>query len=104
MYIGQDGDSITDRFANRGFLASNALPIKKGEHYAQLSLIGPNVQLVPFDQFEIGIMSSWFTAPLILSLKYNIRLSRRSNIGLNLYVGTGHWVIPDQNAGLANIV
>ena len=52
-YIGED------KFATRYFITTNGLPIKKGEHYVQWNLFGPDFQFGIGEDLGIGIMTSW---------------------------------------------
>ncbi len=72
-------------FTTRYYFTNNALPIKKGEHYAMLHLYGPEVHFAVSNRFSIGVMATWIAAPLGIALKYSIPTE---NEELNFSIGT----------------
>ena len=92
-------------FTTRYSFTTNALPIKKGENYGMLNIYGPEAHLALTDNFNIGLMTSWFASPFVLAAKYsfkkddsNINFSFGSLLGtsgyLNNFKGYGglHWL------------
>ncbi|ASS50076.1 MAG: hypothetical protein A3D31_10925 [Candidatus Fluviicola riflensis] len=88
-YVGDDA------FATRYFLNTNGLPIKKGEHYVQWNLFGPDFQFGVGKNFGIGLMTSWVGMPIIVSAKKSFRLSEKSQFAIGTLAGTGTWAGPD---------
>ena len=43
-------------FTTRYIFTTNALPILKGEHYAKLNILGPEVHFAVSNNFNIGII------------------------------------------------
>lgn len=84
-----------DPFATRYFLTTNGLPIKKGEHYVQWNLFGPDFQFGVGKNFGLGLMTSWIGMPIIASAKKSFRLSEKSQFALGTLAGTGTWAGPD---------
>lgn len=89
-----------DKFATRYFISTNGLPIKKGEHYIQWNLFGPDFQFAVGENLNVGIMSSWFGSPLIGSIKWSTKLGERSQLGIGGLIGTGSWLAPDWGGAL----
>ena len=100
VQLDSSGKFITeDRFATRYFITTNGLPIKKGEHYVQWNLFGPDFQFAVSDNFGLGVMTSWLAVPIIGSAKYTIPLGGNTNLALGALLGTFAWA--DANSGLA---
>jgi hypothetical protein len=93
-YIGEDN------FATRYFITTNGLPIKKGEHYIQWNLFGPDFQFGIGKDFGIGIMSSWIGMPIIGSIKKSWELGDKTQFALGGLIGTGTWIAPDFGGAL----
>ena len=91
-----------DRFATRYFITTNGLPLKKGEHYIQWNLFGPDFQFAVSDRFGLGIMTTWLALPIIGTAKYSIPLKNDFQFALGTMVGTSSWITllgSDANAG-----
>lgn len=84
-YIGEDN------FATRYFITTNGLPIKKGEHYVQWNLFGPDFQFGLGKNTGIGVMTSWLGIPIIGTLKKSFTLGEKAHLGLGMLAGTGSW-------------
>lgn len=80
-----------DRFATRYFLTTNGLPIKKGEHYIQWNLFGPDFQFGVGENFGVGVMTSWFAIPIIGTAKYSFKLGEKVQGGVGTMLGTSSW-------------
>lgn len=93
-YVGED------IFATRYFITTNGLPMKKGQHYVQWNLYGPDFQFGIADNFGIGIMTTWGGMPIVGNAKYSIPLSKKVNLAFGGLVGTGSWALPDWGLGL----
>ncbi len=88
VYVGED------KFATRYFLTTNGLPIKKGEHYIQWNLFGPDLQFGLGNNLGVGIMTSWAGSPIILSFKKSWELGARAQFAIGGLAGTGSWIAP----------
>lgn len=89
-----------DRFSTRYFITTNGLPIKKGEHYVQWNLFGPDLQFALADDIGVGIMTSWIGTPLIGSIKKSWKLNEETQFAIGGLVGTGSWISPDWGGAL----
>ena len=89
-----------DKFATRYFITTNGLPIKKGEHYAQWSLFGPDFQFGIGKDLGVGIMSSWIGVPIIGSIKKSWQIGDKSQFAIGGLVGTGSWIVPEFGGAL----
>ncbi len=87
-YIGED------KFATRYFLTTNGLPIKKGEHYVQWNLFGPDFQFAISKDLGVGIMSSWFGIPIIGTIKKSFQIKPNIHCAVGALAGTGSWAAP----------
>ena len=91
-----NGDYVgEDKFATRYFITTNGLPIKKGEHYVQWNLFGPDFQFGVADNFGLGVMTSWLGIPIIATAKYSVQLSENAQFAVGALAGTGAWAAPD---------
>ena len=89
-----------DKFATRYFITTNGLPIKKGEHYAQWNLFGPDFQFGIGKDLGVGIMSSWLGVPIIGSIKKSWQIGDKSQFAIGGLVGTGSWIVPEVGGAL----
>ncbi len=89
-----------DKFATRYFITTNGLPIKKGEHYAQWNLFGPDFQFGIGKDLGVGIMSSWIGVPIIGSIKKSWQIGDKSQFAIGGLVGTGSWTLPEFGGAL----
>jgi hypothetical protein len=78
-------------YSSRYFLTTNALPLKRGESYAMIQLLGAEYRGAVIDNLTIGGMSSWIGVPIIGSVNYSIELAENINIGAGMMAGTGSW-------------
>jgi hypothetical protein len=81
-------------FSTRYFITTNGLPIKKGETYMLMSLLGPDFQFGVADNFGLGIITSWIGSPMIATAKYSVSLNENISAGVGLLAGIGSWAIP----------
>ncbi|MDZ4758729.1 MAG: hypothetical protein SGJ10_11425 [Bacteroidota bacterium] len=81
-------------FATRYFITTNGLPIKKGDMYAQINLFGPEIQYGVTENLGVGLMTSWWASPIVLSAKYSFKLDDKLHVGVGALVGTGSWSWP----------
>jgi hypothetical protein len=91
-----------DAFATRYFITTNGLPMKKGQHYIQWNLFGPDFQFALSDNFGVGFMTSWLAVPLIGTAKYSFNPKDNVQFAIGGLIGTSSWVAfssPDANFG-----
>ncbi len=84
-----------DKFATRYFLTTNGLPVKRGEHYVQWNLFGPNFQFGLDNNLGVGILTSWVGIPVIGSIKKSWELGKKSQFAVGALVGTASWAALD---------
>jgi hypothetical protein len=80
-----------DKFATRYFITTNGLPIKKGEHYVQWNLFGPDFQFGIGKDLGVGVMTSWIGVPIIGTIKKSWKLSKKTQFAVGGLIGTGSW-------------
>lgn len=88
-YIGEDP------FATRYTISTNGLPIRKGEHYINWTLAGPDIQLCYRDNLGVGVMTTWFATPVIGTIKYSHQISPKNHFAVGALIGTGSWAFPE---------
>ena len=89
-----NGDFIgEDKFATRYFITTNALPMKKGEHYVQWNLFGPDFQFGIGENFGVGVMTSWLGVPIIGTMKKSWELREKIQFAVGGLMGTGSWAL-----------
>ncbi|MBD3636282.1 MAG: hypothetical protein HUJ25_02985 [Crocinitomicaceae bacterium] len=84
-----------DRFATRYFITTNGLPMKKGEHYVQWNIFGPDFQFAPAENFGVGLMTTWIGSPVLLTTKYSFQLGEKAQFAVGAVGGSGTWLAPD---------
>ena len=89
-----------DKFATRYFISTNGLPIRKGEHYVQWNLFGPDFQFGLGKNFGVGIMTSWVGLPIIGTIKKSWELGEKTQFAVGGLIGTGSWAAPDFGGAL----
>lgn len=101
--LSEKGEFIgEDRFSTRYFITTNGLPMKKGEHYIQWNLFGPDFQFAVSDKFGLGIMTTWLAMPIVGTAKYSVQLKNNFHFALGTMLGTSSWITllgSDKNAG-----
>ena len=85
QYVGED------IFATRYFITTNGLPLKKGEHYIQWNLFGPDFQFSINERFGAGLMTSWMAIPIIGTVKYSFKINERNQFAIGSMLGTSSW-------------
>ncbi len=70
-------------FNTRYAFTNNALPIKKGDHYASISWYGPEVHFAVSKGLSIGVMSTWLAVPVVLAIKYTLP-SKNENLHFSI--------------------
>lgn len=87
-------------FSTRYYFTTNALPIKKGDHYVLTHLYGPEVHFAVGKRLSIGVMTTWLASPLALALKYTIPTKNENlNFGLGSIIGTSSFINTFQSSG-----
>ncbi len=95
------GDFVgEDKFATRYFITTNGLPIKKGEHYVQWNLFGPDFHFGVGKNLGVGIMTTWIGMPIIGSIKKSFQLNDKAQLGIGALVGSGSWIAYDWGGAL----
>jgi hypothetical protein len=79
-------------FSTRYFLTTNALPMDKGDNYAQINLFGPEFHFGVGKTFNLGIMTSWIGAPIIGAAKQSFKLADGAHFAVGGLFGTGSYV------------
>tara|TARA_B110000503_G_C7146006_1_gene412981 strand:+ start:194 stop:1063 length:870 start_codon:yes stop_codon:yes gene_type:complete len=87
-YVGEDP------FSTRYFISTNGLPIKKGDHYVQFNLYGPDFQFGVGNNLSVGITTTWIGIPLVGSIKKSWEISKNAQFAVGALVGTGSWAAP----------
>jgi hypothetical protein len=70
-------------FNTRYAFTNNALPIRKGDHYAAISWYGPEVHFAVSKGLSVGVMSTWLAVPLVLAVKYTLP-SKNENLHFSI--------------------
>lgn len=87
-------------FSSRYSLTASALPIKKGEGYAQFSWFGAELQYGLGGNFGIGIMTSWLGTPMIANFKKSWKLHKNVHLAVGALAGTHTWSWTDFTMGV----
>jgi hypothetical protein len=91
--LSEKGEFIgEDRFATRYFITTNGLPLKKGEHYIQWNLFGPDFQFAVSNRLGLGIMTTWLAMPIVGTAKYSLPLKNNFQLAFGTMVGTSSWI------------
>lgn len=64
-------------------LTSSALPMPKGTSTLQFNVAGMALEAFPSERFSVGLLASWFSAPIVATAMY------RMPLGDNLWLGAG---------------
>jgi hypothetical protein len=99
--IAADGTFLGEEvFATRYFLTTNGLPLKKGQHYIQWNLYGPDFQFSLPNDIGVGLMTTWVGVPVIANVKKSIKLGEKTQLAAGALLGTGSWAEPDFSLAL----
>jgi hypothetical protein len=80
-------------FTTRYSFTTNALPIKKGENYAMISLYGPEVHFALSNKLSLGILTTWIGSPFVLAGKYSIPTrNEKMNFSVGTLMGTSGYL------------
>jgi len=80
-------------FTTRYSFTTNALPIKKGENYAMISLYGPEVHFALSNRLSLGILTTWIGSPFVLAGKYSIPTrNEKMNFSIGTLMGTSGYL------------
>ena len=78
-------------FATRYFISTNGLPIKKGDSYVLWNWYGPDVQFGLLDNFGVGLITTWFGAPAIGTIKKSFEINDYTQCAVGGLFGSGSW-------------
>ncbi|MBU3700258.1 MAG: hypothetical protein FGM33_09685 [Candidatus Kapabacteria bacterium] len=70
-------------------LTSGAMPMPKGSSTLQFNLAGMALEAFPSERFSVGLISSWFSAPIVATAMYRMPLSDNVWLGAGGFVGWG---------------
>lgn len=84
-----------ETFATRYFLTTNGLPLKKGQHYVQWNLFGPDLQFSLGDNFGVGLMTTWIGAPIVVNAKKSFKLAENTYLAVGALAGSFSYIDPD---------
>lgn len=70
-------------------LTSSALPMPEGSSSLQFNIAGVALEAFPTDRFSVGLLSSWFSAPIIGTAMYRMPLGDDLWLGVGGFVGWG---------------
>jgi hypothetical protein len=89
-------------FSTRYTFTTNALPIKKKDSYYMINLWGPEFHMTIADNFNIGVMSTWFASPIAVAAKYSIPTKNpKVNFSVGEIVGSGGYIAPEMVLSLS---
>lgn len=84
--------AIDKLFATRYFLTTNGMATPKGNHYAHMNLLGPEIHFAATDRLSLGLMSTWIGSPWVFAGKYTIASQENFHFGVGALVGTGGYL------------
>ncbi len=97
----QEGDIYTNPFTTRYSFTTNALALRKGEHYAMVNLYGPEVHFSLNEKLSLGVMTTWIGSPFALAAKYTIPTkNEKINLGIGTIIGNGGYLSLNSYGGL----
>lgn len=70
-------------------LTSSALPLPKGTSTLQFNLAGIGLEAFPSERFSVGLLASWFSAPIAATAMYRMELAEDVWLGAGGFVGWG---------------
>ena len=87
-------------FSTRYAFTNNALPVKKGNHYAMANWYGPEVHFAVTDKLSFGAMTTWIGSPFVLVGKYSFPTSNpKVNFSIGTMLGSSGWLGSFQGFG-----
>ncbi len=87
-------------FSTRYAFTNNALPVKKGNHYAMANWYGPEVHFAVTNKLSIGAMTTWIGSPFVLVGKYSFPTSNpKVNFSIGTMLGSSGWLGSFQGFG-----
>ncbi len=87
-----EGDEYSkELFSTRYFVSTNGLPIKKGDSYYQLTLLGPDIQFGIADNFGVGLITTWIGSPTVISAKFSGDLKKDIHYAIGTLIGGTLW-------------
>jgi hypothetical protein len=89
-------------FSTRYTFTTNALPLKKKDSYYMVNLWGPEFHVTVADNFNVGVMSTWFASPIALAAKYSIPTKNpKVNFSVGEILGSGGYIAPEMALSLS---
>ncbi len=70
-------------------LTSSALPMPKGSSSLQFNIAGISLEAFPSERVSVGLLASWFSAPIAATAMYRLPLSEDIWLGAGGFVGWG---------------
>ncbi|MEY3385444.1 MAG: hypothetical protein RIR53_255 [Bacteroidota bacterium] len=70
-------------------LTSGAMPMPKGSSSLQFNIAGMALEAFPTDRLSVGLLTSWFSAPIVATAMYRMPLSNNVWLGAGGFVGWG---------------
>lgn len=87
-------------FSTRHAFTNNALPVKKGNHYAMANWYGPEVHFAVTDKLSVGAMTTWIGSPFVLVGKYSFPTANpKVNFSIGTMLGSSGWLGSFQGFG-----
>ena len=97
----EEGEIYSNPFTTRYSFTTNALALRKGEHYAMINLYGPEVHFSLNEKLSLGVMTTWIGSPFALAAKYTIPTSNENiNLGIGTLMGNGGYLSLNSFGGL----
>ena len=70
-------------------LTSGAMPMPKGSSTLQFNVAGMALEAFPTERFSVGLLASWFSAPIVATAMYRMPLADNVWLGAGGFVGWG---------------
>ncbi len=86
-------------YTTRYYFTTNALPIKKNEHYAMLHLYGPEVHFAVADGFSVGVMTTWIGSPIAAAAKYTLFSKNKNSMSVGTIIGSSGFLFNGKGFG-----
>lgn len=81
----QEGEVSTSTYV----VTSSALPSTKGASTLQFNLAGVALEAFPTERFSVGLLASWFSAPIIATAMVRTPIADNVWLGVGGFVGWG---------------
>jgi hypothetical protein len=70
-------------------LTSGAMPVSKASSTLQFNVAGMALEAFPTERFSVGLLASWFSAPVVATAMHRMPLSENLWLGVGGIVGWG---------------